>query len=121
MEKKNKILGASANDLYTDFSIAEVYHKYLPKIYLSEGVLEIATEEKCFWFIDLIKGNQKNLKKVPYQKWDLIKISTNQFKVTASDETNRVLVDHQVDDKDFFFGSLTFIKKLDKILLPCEM
>lgn len=120
MEKKRKLI-SSANDLYTDYSKSVVYHKYLPKINLSEGVLEIATEEKCFWFIDLIKSHQKNMNMVQYQKWELLKISANKFKVTAADENNRILVDQQVDNKDFFFGSLTFIKKLDKILLPCEM
>lgn len=48
----------SANDFYDSFMGTESYYSYIGKLLLTDGVITIAREESCFWFLDCIASYQ---------------------------------------------------------------
>lgn len=112
-----------ANDYYKHCFGTENYYQYYPDHYLTDGVKEVAENENCFWFVDVICSYQSinKFKKIKYQKWFLERIKNSEFKVTATNlDDGEIFITQEVPLSDFYFRELVFLKKDNIILLPSE-
>ncbi|MDR4895110.1 MULTISPECIES: DUF6876 family protein [unclassified Chryseobacterium] len=112
-----------ANDYYRHCFGTENYYQYNTGHYLTDGVKEIAENENCFWFADIICSYQylNKFKNTQYQKWILERVKNCEFKVTASNlDDGEILITQEIPLSDFYFKELVFLKKDNIILLPSE-
>ncbi|MCT2563382.1 DUF6876 family protein [Chryseobacterium herbae] len=118
--KKNSKIENCANNLYNEFPKAEVFIKYAKKINVSEGILYVAEQEECHWFLDIMVQNCIMVSEIKYQKWKLLKNPDGEILVVALDRKCNRLLEINVPEKDFYFSSLTICKISNNLLMPCE-
>ncbi|MCT4327733.1 DUF6876 family protein [Chryseobacterium indologenes] len=119
MTRKGRIEN-NANDLYDEFPEANVFIKYSKNNYISEGLLYVADQEECHWFLDIVIEDQKLLKSIDYQKWNLTKESEMEFVVVVLDKHDNILLQRTIQAKSFYFSIFNILKINDNLLLPCE-
>lgn len=118
--RKNKKIENCANHLYNEFPKAEMFIEYSEKISVSEGILYVAEQENCYWFLDIVVQNCIKLNTVKYQKWKLLKNEDGEIIVVVSDRKDEMLLEINGPAKDFYFSSLTICKIGNNLLMPCE-
>ncbi|AZA79673.1 hypothetical protein HIO71_13955 [Chryseobacterium aquaticum] len=113
----------SANDFYDSFMGTESYYSYIGKLLLTDGVITIAREESCFWFLDCIASYQysEKFQKEEFQVWKIERIEANRFNLSATDGNDNVLATQDIEFSDFFFNEFTIWKEDNVLLLPVNI
>lgn len=109
----------SANEYYSQYHGTENYYR-LNDFLLTDGVFEIAGEEGCFWFLQEITLNQKNLMDQEFQTWTLKRLCNNEFKIEATDGNNNIIYEDIIPFSDFFFQEFTIWLENRVLMLPSE-
>ncbi len=115
----NKQKNMSANDFYRLYTGTEKYYKFYNH-FLTDGVFDIAGEEECFWFLQIIVIAQRHLKEYLFQTWKLERIMNNEFSVIATDGNDFIIYRQNIAFSDFFFDSLTIWVENEVVMLPSE-
>ncbi|KUJ56422.1 DUF6876 family protein [Chryseobacterium aquaticum] len=112
----------SANEFYNQFTGTENYYSYIFGILLTDGVKNVADEEKCFWFLDSIASYQtsQRFQNEDFQVWTIKRIKNEQFNLSASDGNENQLMSATIPFSDFFFEEFTIWKEGNVLLLPSE-
>lgn len=73
----------NCNQLYSEHVCTENYHRYVFGYHLTDGTLDVASNEKCFWFYDVIISAQmlQKVRKEDFQVWYLKRIKNEEFLV----------------------------------------
>ena len=86
------------------FTGTEHYYQYTFGTKLTDGVMYMATEAKCFWFLDVIVSWQPELKGQEFQIWKLKKCG-EAWLVTCDDGNDNELARQVVEYSDFNYDS----------------
>lgn len=135
MEKKN------CNLKYDEHICTLFYHQYSLGFYLTDGILDVAKNEKCFWFIDVIISAQikKSVRKEDFQVWYLERQKNEEFVVFATngnwvediseydglsreDNDCNIIYKQSIPFSDFAFDTFkVYVSTFDKVIyLPNE-
>ncbi|MCJ8155690.1 hypothetical protein MKJ01_18200 [Chryseobacterium sp. SSA4.19] len=117
---KKKPIKNSANDLYDIYKFPEELHLYKNSVNITLGICDLATEEDCFWILDVIVENQSLLPNTGIQIWELARVEGDTFDLTCSDENGANLFMIKNPKFEFYFDYLKIIKKDNLIYLPIE-
>lgn len=114
-ERKN------CNEKYKHCDYSENYYKHVGGVY-TDGVKEVAENEKCYWFIDVCMSYQTKAFKEnnPFQVWHLKRIDENKFIVNCEDGNHNIIVSQEIEFSDFQDDDLKFWFTTDVLLLPSE-
>ena len=103
------------------FTGTEHYYKFIDGIKLTDGVMHLANETKCFWFLGIIASYQATdiMKAEGFQVWTLKKCG-GAWLVTCEDGNNNEITRQVIPFSDFPFDSqaIWFINGV--MLLPSE-
>lgn len=129
------------NLLYNEHTCTENYYRYLLGYMLTDGILNVAETEKCFWFIDIIVSAQidSNVKNEEFQCWYLKRVHGNEFVIfgtngnwvediskyegmTQKENDRNILYSQDIPFSDFKFDIFkVFVSNIDKVIyLPSE-
>lgn len=109
----------NANDTLREFNATDHYYKYLT-MNITVGVLTLAQNFECFWFLDIIASYQPQLKQEEFQCWKLTKNEDDSAIVTCDDGNGRILKKQKVDWTDFRATTATVWVEFGVALLPSE-
>lgn len=71
------------------FTGTENYYKHFTGIRYTDGVLFLAEELNCFWFLDIIASYQHKLRDVPFQIWKVQVNKDNTGLVTMREDSDQ--------------------------------
>lgn len=132
---------SDCNRLYSQHTCTSSYYRYMLGYHLTDGTLDVADSEKCFWFYDIIVSAQllQKVHKEDFQVWYLKRIKDDAFLVfgtngnyvddvskypglTRNENDRNILYKQKIDYSDFQHDVLkVFLSKHDKVIyLPSE-
>ncbi|MDO5664460.1 MAG: hypothetical protein Q4G63_04275 [Bacteroidia bacterium] len=135
METKN------CNLVYNGHTCTEHYYRYILGYHFTDGVMDVAKTEQCFWFFDVVISAQlkPKVKNEEFQVWVLNRIRDDEFVVFATNgnwveniedfegltqEENdlNILYKQKIPFSDFKFDTFkVFVSTFDKVIyLPSE-
>ena len=134
METKN------CNLVYGEHICTEHYYRYMFGYFLTDGTKDVADNEKCFWFYDIITSAQliKSVQKEEFQVWYLKRVKDDEFFVFATNgnwtenyeeygmtkeqNDDNVIYKQKIPFSDFKFDTFeVFVSTFDKVIyLPSE-
>lgn len=125
MSSKTFIPTGSANDSlkYVQFTGTDHYYKYMFGIVLTDGAMQLATDEQCFWMMDIVCSyfTHPKINGEEFQVWTLKRQGeTDSFKVTCDDGNKNILITQKIPYSDFKFDELKLYKVDNVIMLPSE-
>jgi len=111
-----------ANDKYAQFTGTDHYYTYMMGSLLTDGAMQMATDEKCFWLMDIVASYSMEikLKSEEFQVWILTRVKDDEFKVTCDDGNGNILIVQKIPFSDFPFDTVKLFKVQNVIMLPCE-
>ncbi len=112
----------NANDSYQQFNGTDHYYSHWLGFKMTDGVMQLANDYQCHWFIDIIASYQgyKKFKANRFQVWKLKRIQDARFWVIAEDGDNNKIGEQLVPFSDFKDDDLTMWLVDGVILLPSE-
>lgn len=129
------------NRLYEQHVCTEHYYRYMLGYHLTDGTYDVAEQEKCFWFYDVIISAQTlaKVRKEDFQVWYLKRLHDNEFLVfgtngnyvgdlsaypglTEKKNNENILYKQKITYSDFRHDVYrVFLSTYDKVLyLPSE-
>lgn len=117
----------NANLKYRYYVGSDIAHPYLLGVYLTDGVLDLANQESCFWFLDIIASVQSSSKvrNEEFQVWRLKRVQNLNFLVSCSDggkndDEEKIVYEQDIPISDFELDILTLYFENKVISLPSE-
>lgn len=129
------------NRLYLQHTCTACYHRYMLGYHLTDGALDVADNEKCFWFYDIVVSAQllQKVKQEDFLVWYLKRVKDDGFLVygtngnyvediskypglTRKENDKNILYKQKVDYSDFGYDVFkVFLSTHDKVIyLPSE-
>ena len=137
--KTNKINSKECNSQYMHHRCTSSYYKYLFDFLLTDGTLDVAKNEMCFWFFDIIVAAQllPRVRKNEFQTWFLKRTNETEFIVlgtngnyvedissypglTEEENKLKIIYKHEIPFSDFRYDSLKVFLADKVIYLPSE-
>lgn len=131
----------NCNSKYAGHTGTESYHRYFLNFLLSDGALNVAQSEQCFWFLDILISAQtiKGVRDEEFQSWFLFRKQDDQFEVIGTNgnwiedvskypnldiEANNqnIIYKQDIPFSDFEFDRLSlYLDPINKVIyLPSE-
>lgn len=129
------------NSLYEEHTCTENYYRYILGYHLTDGTLDVAKTEGCFWFFDIVVSAQliAGVEKEDFQTWYLTRVRDDEFIVfgtngnwvediskyeglTPEENDMNILYTQEIPFSDFKYDKLrVFLSGHDKVIyLPSE-
>lgn len=98
------------------------YRHNLSQFVYTDGVKSIADQCSAYWLIDLIVSHQlhANVRKEPFQVWDLKRLHDNAFSIVATDGNYHSLTSQDIPFSDFPYDMATVWLVDGCLMLPSE-
>jgi len=110
----------NSNETIMQASGSGTYHKYLFGMSATDGVLQLATTYRCFWFLDMVASYQQVISKEDFQIWTLRKNTDSSAWIIAEDGNGKVLISQEIKYTNFKMEQATVWVEGKVILLSSE-
>lgn len=129
------------NSVYSGHTCTESYYRYTMGYHLTDGTIDVAKTEECFWFFDIVVSAQLKVevRKEEFQAWFLKRVRDNEFIVvgtngnwvediskyeglTPEENELNILYKQEIPFSDFKYDTFNvFVSNYDKVIyLPSE-
>jgi hypothetical protein len=112
-----------AHDQFGTSNGSEKFYYHQPsRVIITSGVKQLADNCSAYWLIDLIISYQckRNIKREPFQVWDLKRIKDNRFTMIATDGNNNKIAYQYILYSDFTYDQATLWLVNGTLMLPKE-
>ncbi|ERN41356.1 hypothetical protein KR51_00019230 [Rubidibacter lacunae KORDI 51-2] len=103
------------------FTGSEVLYRHWLRMRYTEGVKYLADRAGAHWIVDAIASHQPNLRRVPFQLWELVKQEGDRAVLTCREDSDRpLLVRQEIAYTDFPLASTKLYCCNGVLMLPSE-
>ena len=113
----------NANHFFGSHNGSENFYRHnLSGLIYTDGVKDMAEGCQAYWLIDLIVSHQcqTQVKKEPFQVWDLKRVKENEFFVHATDGNHNKVTSQEISFSDFPYDLATIWLVDGCLMLPSE-
>ncbi len=85
------------------------YYRNYTGLLFTDGIKYLADQAECYWLIDLVGSYQPQLRRVPFQLWELAVEEDRSAVVCAKEDTGEpVIVEQSIPYTDFPMQEFSF-------------